>query len=376
MISILTFIISSLGLIFSIAFDCSIGQYVSGTFAGVSLVTMPLSTVVSTMSHNVGKAVGIMAGVGVALTLGFFAAVIVGAGQWRPPKMTNEAAVWTATSDKDSLSNQIVSGSLPKNSWWTDGDIYYQVVQTGNTMRLEGVSLHEGGFATALKLDGDAMRIVLPSDGYTSFAEEGCLVERRKLNAADASLPDMEVLVAYKAGSNREIVGVLQRFEDKPLTFALKSIHRLLEGTYQDPEGNTWTFQADGKVKTSDKAPAKAYETEMVWHTPTNIVRLPDGRRVGLEMSSSQLHLLETTYNKDEEWWEVAEPKKEIAVLQRTSAEDWYRHMIVTRAVGPFLKGSVTDIYSRYANACLTLGEPVALLNMEIMHLWTLESEE
>lgn len=86
MISFVTYIVGCIGWVAAIIFDHRICQYVCGFTTVLSLFATPLAIIGGIMHHSWGKTIAGIGAVAGALLLGFFAAVIIGVGQYRPPK--------------------------------------------------------------------------------------------------------------------------------------------------------------------------------------------------------------------------------------------------------------------------------------------------
>lgn len=311
------------------------------------------------------------------LVIGFLTAILIGVGQHHPPGMP-EAAIddtfmfTTPTSTSDILGTDIEAGS-----WWTDGHHYYQVKKTGNSYQMEGMTLHEGGLEACIDIVGDSLFTGTPPCGFNSFAESGHLVRHHIVLTPDST--NIELLVAYNKENRQEPVAVLQRFDGDELRYELDGIHALLEGIYSDGK-DTWTFLADGTMRMASDAEAKPYEVELFYHIPTNVVRLPDGRHVALQLATDELKVLEATYDEDEEEWRAVYPEKVLMKLERdgnVSPDQLLMEegRLLTPAMVQYMDGDYEQIRNRYYDMRDT-NHLIGRLNDCLLNRWISEQSQ
>jgi len=252
------------------------------------------------------KAAGIALTFIVSIIIGFFALVLVAVGQHHPPVRDDEDGMIVFNFLEERDDNHVLSNDIPVGSWWTDGFFFYQVKQSGSTIRMEGGSLHEGGGVINLTLRNDTLRVDNGPDGYNTFSPEGLVTEGMMVSHNEmkswSRLESFEVLIAYQDNEGQLPVAMLQRFDGDELAFEKQNMYKVLEGAYQGPQG-TWTFLPDGTMKMSDDAQPQPYEIETGFDMATNILRLPDGSRCGVVIDNDSLHVMDTRFVVDEEFW-------------------------------------------------------------------------
>ena len=311
------------------------------------------------------------------LVIGFLTAILIGVGQHHPPGMP-EAAIddtfmfTTPTSTSDLLGTDIEAGS-----WWTDGHHYYQVKKTGDSYQMQGMTLHEGGLEACIDIVGDSLFTGTPPCGFNSFAEPSQLVRHHIVLTPDST--NIELLVAYNKENRQEPVAVLQRFDGDELRYELDGIHALLEGIYSDGK-DTWTFLADGTMRMASDAEAKPYEVELFYHIPTNVVRLPDGRHVALQLATDELKVLEATYDEDEEEWRAVYPEKVLMKLERdgnVSPDQLLMEegRLLTPAMVQYMDGDYEQIRNRYYDMRDT-NHLIGRLNDCLLNRWISEQSQ
>lgn len=193
---------------------------------------------------------------------------------------------------------------IPDGSWWTDGSTYYEAKRTGDTIHMDGYTLHEGGITLKLSIEEDgAMRV---ANGYFSPLEYAPV---RYCRMTLANGEETELLVAYADEAFKQPVHVLQRYDGDELAYELRAVYRVLAGTYTDVADSTvvWTFYEDGTVRLSPDVTPQSYEVETSYHFPTDVIALPDGRRYGMGINGDQLCLSPVEWDPVEEEWRSGE---------------------------------------------------------------------
>lgn len=347
---------------------------------GVALVTVSAISIVAGMtaafiSRKFLIGMGGLAGIALCIGMGFFTAIAIGAGQHHPPRL-HEADADTVSADL-SRYTEILGNQLEKDSWWTNGHTFFRVAQTGKTYLLEGMTLHEGGIEAQLESlgDSDCLWVATPRNGMTGFAETGCKVQRVRYRQPETDSVFMELLIACDKNDPNSPIDALQRYDGDELRYEFSGIHALLEGTYTD--GTTeWALFPDGTVRLSADSEAGSYTIECFYHMPTNVVKLPDGRHVALQLTADdELLVLAAAYDADEEQWDEASPRRELMRLPRreqTPRRDFMllsEERLVTPAMLLFMDGDIDDVISRYSSLDYS-GNPVGHLNKALLRRW------
>ena len=350
----------------------------------VTVVVMVVGLVSALISRKWGMAIIVLSGLVCSMIVGFFMSILIGAGQYHAPHNQEEVALSTNWADcyMDSLGNRILGTELPKGSWWTAGDYYYEVTQTGKTILLKGYSLHEGGMLTAFSRQGDSLHVTLPPEGYTTFAAEGCMVRWHEIGfnaAGDSILPKIELLVAYSKENTKLPIAVLQRFNGDELQYELNGIYALLAGTYRADDGSKWTFLPNGCLKLKSSDEPCPYKVELSYDMPTNIVTLPDGRHVALLLTASdRLKVKTARYDADEDVWIENTDDDILQTLEkedRNTPKESLEQRLITRSMANYLEGSYAQILRDYPNLHNSLF-PMGLLNAIILEQWAEEEQD
>ena len=377
-VAIVTFGAACLGLFRSVLCKWPNAEVAFGWVAMLSVVVMAVGLVTALIGRKWIIAIVIVAGGVISAVVGFFTAIMLAAANPRPPMdEVEEVEDWNILQG-DATGVRLLTGDLPKGSWWTDGEQYFQVVRTGQTIRMEGMTLHEGGLVLTLRLADDTLRVAESSDGLNTFAETGYPVFRYELTHAADGTPlnePLELLVARTIEDELQPpVAILQRFDGDELRYELAGIHALLEGTYRDDAGKTeWTFLPDGTMKLSPSAEAKPYGVERFYHMTTNVVSLPDGRRVALELTrEGLLRVMAAHYDDSEEAWlqdESMEVTMQLARTESWQADEpfWGNQRLFTPAMARFLEGTYGDLMSYYHDLMSEGIYPLSRLNYEVL---------
>ena len=382
---------SCVGLAIAVINDCDTAEMVLGWLMIVSIAVMAAAIIAALIGRKWWLAIAGVAAIAVCMAVCMFIGILIGAGQHHPPFAEQEMAetidatdvipTWGARFLHDGDNNRILDNDLPDNSWWTDGTHYYKATKTGINFHFIGMTLHEGGLITDMQLNGGILRVTMPKEGYNTFAEVGDIVRRHEITLAD-NQKKVELLVAYSADDDTTPVAALQRFDGNELKFELDGIHALLEGTYTDDKGTEWTFLPDGTMKLSATSQPRKYDVELCYHMPTNVVRLPNGERVAIELSADNtLNVLAASYDADEEEWEEAEPRKVRYTLKKKDAEEWssdlafwYTQRLLTRPMTQLMEETSDDRYDEYGFFERST-HPLGMLNTLLLYQWADEED-
>lgn len=363
------FCLAWVGYAASVVFDQKMGENICSVIIILSALTMLAGFVAALVGRTWLLALANLGSVVVSAVVAFFAVILIGAGQHHPPRALAEDVEvlsleddWAQMVNADSTNIQILDDRLPKGSWWTDGHFYYEVVKTGNTVRFDGYTLHEGGFSLTLRSEADTLRVSVSKADVATFAEDGSRVEHLKIRADEAANRWIEVLVAYSPTNSNRPKAVLQRFDGEELDYEFEGIRALLEGTYADDKGHEWIFLPDGTMSQQSGKAASRYQVETFYHMPIAVLRLPDGKHYGIQVGRGQMTVLETAFDSAEECWLVPENARTLLTLERTSDEKWFRHQLLTPAMCLFLDGDMGEMFSQYASLRMEK-MPIARLN-------------
>ena len=167
-------------------------------------------------------AIAFLCVVGLALLvfIGFMAIIVIACGQYKPPVHEEEECVVP-------MHLQATSVLVPNGSYWTDGAICYQAKRQGNTLRLTGWSLHEGGMECSFAILNDTLMQVL-KDG--TFAEEGSLVTHHRITQASGK--QLELFLAWEDSTLTIPYAALQRFSGDLDGFEQRAYCSALAGYY------------------------------------------------------------------------------------------------------------------------------------------------
>ena len=325
------------------------------------------------------------------VVIGFLAFILIGVGQHHPPhsdeQLAESSADWADCYLTDTVGVHLLPpAELPKGSWWTDGQRYYQVVSTGKTIRMEGMTLHEGGLVAEFTLQNDSLWVAAPKGGISCFAEDGCLVRWHRIAVdalGDSIKPEIELLVAYDKANHREPIAVLQRFDGDELKFETESMHALLEGTYADDKGTEWIFLLDGTMKLKASGKPQPYRIEQFYHALTNVIMLPNGQHVALSLTAdNRLKVMETRYDTDEEAWLQAEPQKVLMLLTKKDDESWQadkpfwgNQRLLTPGMTQMLDEDYSELLSQYRDLAIS-SYPFGLLNYRLLYQWSVRENQ
>ena len=101
--------------------------------------------------------------------------------------------------------------AIEQGSYWTDGDVYFQVLSNaGDSVYMVGSTLEDDGMEILFRIDDDA---TLHTDGASVFAMHDSPVVARQIRLADGSLT--QVLVAYYDTDMLRPQAILQRWHGK-----------------------------------------------------------------------------------------------------------------------------------------------------------------
>lgn len=378
------FVAGCSGTVVSVVNDSSWLQDVGMFSILLSFVMMAVVVLVALVLRRKAEVICCLVAAAACAVAGFLALIMVGLGQHHPPRQDFEAVetvVSWSVFQGDSCHSHILGTDIPKGSWWTDGNQYYQVVESGKTIRMVGGTLHEGGSVCAFKVVGDSvLSTVMPREGYISFAEPGRRVTHHLLAAEDGD--SVEVLVAYDE-AGEEPIAALQRFDGDELKFELSAIYRALEGEYgtqPDDDGSRQAyrylkFHADGTVQLSPDETPKPYTIELAWHSPTNVLRLPDGAHIAVEVGTD-LNIFKAAYDKEEGFWTAT--KEQIASLWCDSKKKPERYRPFTVAAVGVMSGDLLRVLPgllEWQDAA-TEPWPIPCLSAALVRLWLRQSDE
>ena len=337
------FVAACIGFAVAVVADNDTLESICGLTALAMLAVVAVGIVAALMSRKWWMAVGGVVALVVSAAIGFVFLIMVGLGQHHPPlsaPVDETALVDWSFFETDSALCAPLGTDLPEGSWWTDGSTYYRIRRQGESYRLEGMTLHEGGMAAALKAVDGELRGALPEEGYTTFGTEGCRVAHVQLASGEVS---MEVIVAFDPEDDHRPVAALQRFDGKELNFETNNIRALLEGTYNETgDGRRqWKFFRDGSLiikedfNSADPKP-QPYTIELNWDTPTNVIRLPDGTRYCLRRSNNVLRVTRAAFDRTEGLWEDS-GKLVVELSCSEAADDWCRERLLSEAMFAFI---------------------------------------
>lgn len=185
---------------------------------------------------------------------------------------------------------------------WSDGFTAYTVRRgTGGLLLFEGGSLYEGGYAFALKPEGGDFYRLQPAPGRSDIpilGEPGNIVRLRPYG------PEMYLVVYDEKNLPFSVLAPIrdlrQRIEDDLSNY-------YLAGEYRTANGRTITFypasitskrRVQGLTDEGDEAVPYTFGEE--YHTPTNVVILPDGAAYLVEKTDDGLTVRKTTMKEDE----------------------------------------------------------------------------
>ena len=375
------FIVGCICSIIGVVNDSEALQFLGLAAVVVSLVMTVAVFVASLVFRRRKTAFASAVAFAVCLVVGFFAAVLIGAGQHHPPHDNNDEMVdipeWSYCLETDSSLIREVRTPIERGSCWTDGEWFYMVKQAGETVRMEGYGLHEGGAVCAFEERDSVLYVTLPREGYTTFAKPDCEVRHYIMKNEDGE--ECEILVAFdvEGDSPSEPWRVLQRFTvgkrsvcndadafvGSMLPFVKQSIYDLLADVYMEGCDNEqlWHFYADGTVKMPGMEEPKPYVIELGYDMPTGVIRMPDGSRAGVVRDGYALKLFKATYDNDEELWvSTDELVQELNVCDHNNSMRWaYRRPVMQSMLG----FAGVDYEATLKNRLEGIVEPMALLN-------------
>ena len=108
---------------------------------------------------------------------------------------------------------ELSAASIPVGSWWTDGDVYFQVLSNeADTLYMEGTDLENDGMELTFLLQDDNMML---TDGASVFAMHASPAIARQIQLADGSF--IQVIVTYYDNDLLRPQAILQRYHGKGL---------------------------------------------------------------------------------------------------------------------------------------------------------------
>lgn len=196
-----------------------------------------------------------------------------------------------------------LTAAVDSGSQWTDGNNFYRIDRVGDTLRLTGGTLHEGGAIVDLLVTGDSTLRVLPLtqyhfDDYSMFATVGADVRHRIVGGH-------EVLVALDSVGNA--MDALVRYEGAMLGYVTQSIHQMLAGTYT-LEGAQYVFTPDGKATVPIKNVTDApYKLDLIYDMPNGSLDLGGDNHIAVQMVPEGIDVFQSVWDADEEAWMAGE---------------------------------------------------------------------
>ena len=354
--------------------DSTLLEIIGTVLAIASMIAIVAGIVAAFMSKKIAIGLGGLVGIAICIVIGFYTAITIGAGQHHPPHHEAKVEADTVAVLDAAQYTQVLNNQLEKDSWWTNGHYYFRVAKTGAVYSLEGMTLHEGGMEALLETRGDtiAMWVGKPRSGMTNFASIGCKVQRVRYTLSGHHQKTIELLLAYDKDDEATPVSALQRYDGDELKYESRGVYALLEGCYTD--GRTeWTLLPDGTIKLTADGKAKSYTIERFYHMLTNVVRLPDGRHVALQLTDDgELLVLAAAYDDDEERWDEAQPREVLMRLPRkekTPRRDicvLEEERLVTPAMLTFMDGDINEVVRRY-DSIDSNGKPLGVLNKALL---------
>ena len=336
MAAICTFIAGCISYAIGVLNDSQVWEILGATLTVGSLLAMLTGFAAALVTKQWKKAIIVCCSCVVSLIIGLFFAIGIGAGQHHPPKQAEPEApilTWNAVMD-DTTHIKVLPTRLEKGSKWTDGEYFYTVTTTGSTILLEGMTLHEGGMDMTLKeIDGELF-VSWKDNDLATFGYDGNKVAHLEL-AREGSGEHFELLmICDDEGAPTQ---VLQRYSGDELAFAKGQLYAALDGVYNESDSGKqqWTFFANGTLSvnhdmsTGDAPEAKAYDFEKIYHTPSNVIRLADGKRYSITRDEQELVITKPVYDDVEEYWQSSNDT--IMVLERAEPNAvWYKERIFT----------------------------------------------
>ena len=362
--------------------DLVVLEVVGAILIVVGFIVMAVGIVAALISRKWVKALIGIGAVVACIVLCLLAGIMIGAGQHHAPKEMEVADVdYSGIFTNGTSYSELVGTDIEHDSWWTDGTTYYRVQQSGDTYLLKGGTMHEGGYEAAFRVTNDTLWTALAPNGDNTFAPEGLMVRHYLIDVWNPDSTRIELLAAFNgAYAEATPVAVLQRFNGHEAHYELAGIHALLAGTYSNDQ-EQWTFTTDGKVALSPDASPQPYQIEQFYHAHTNVLKLPDGRHVALEVDDTEMKVMEAAYDKEEEGWTgAAQPQKILLELQRQDDDGeaallLKEKMLITKQMLPFLKGDMEAICLQLAS----LGSHehiIAQFNYYLLQQWKRQAEE
>ena len=195
-----------------------------------------------------------------------------------------------------------LTAAVDSGSQWTDGDNFYGVQRIGDTLRLTGGTLHEGGAIVDLLVTGDSTLKVLPLtqyhfDDYSMFAAVGSTVRHRIVGGH-------EVLVAIDSLGNA--VDALVRFEGSGLEFTTRAIQQMLAGTYT-LDGAQYVFTPDGKATVPGMATDAPYKLDLIYDMPNGSLDLGNDKHIAVQLVPEGIDVFQSVWDANEEAWMASE---------------------------------------------------------------------
>ena len=363
-----TFIAGCGGCVIGVISDSTVWEVIGGILVIGSLIAMVAGIVASLLHRQWLKAFGGFCAIVLCMAVGFFAAIVIGAGQHHPPKQAEAVAPTWSTVMADTTLVKMLPVQLAKGSQWTDGEYFYTVVGTGSTLFLEGMTLHEGGMDMTLEEHDGELFVIWKDNDLATFGYDGEKVIHLEL-LKEYSGKSLELLMICDEEGNP--TQVLQRYAGDEQEFAKRQLYAVLDGVYNDTgDGRQqWLFSADGTlavrqdVGSKDAPDAKAYDFEEVYHSPTNVIHLADDKRWGISRDMQELIVTKPVYDDVEAYWQSSNDT--VMVLKRTETNDaWYKERIFTPGMTTLLSRSTLSALLQENHSD---ENPVSILNCHLI---------
>ncbi len=300
-------------------------------------------------------AIAFLCVVGLALLvfIGFMAIIVIACGQYKPPVHEEEECVVP-------MHLQATSVLVPNGSYWTDGAICYQAKRQGNTLRLTGWSLHEGGMECSFAILNDTLMQVL-KDG--TFAEEGSLVTHHRITQASGK--QLELFLAWEDSTLTIPYAALQRFSGDLDGFEQRAYCSALAGYYYNDKDTAveWTFYPNGTVSLARDQQPQPYCIERIYHALTDVILLPNGQRISFMINDRGLALCGVNWNEEEEYWETDNEVTDS--FYRIEGTDWVKSQLFCLPIGMI---AVEDYVREQMLAAFNSPDIFSQINGHLMH--------
>ncbi len=197
-----------------------------------------------------------------------------------------------------SLPDAVLPAVVADGSQWTDGFNFYTAHRSGDTIVMEGCTLHEGGGLVRMLLTSDTTLQVLAItewdlDDFSMFASPGSVVTHRRING-------FELLVACDSTSLP--TDVLQLYTGDMLDFVTDYIHHIWAGTYRMANGDTYLFSPEGKVQLPGSNEAVSYTLEKIYDMPSGCITVGD-THLAVQVVPDGIDVFKSEYSEDAEGW-------------------------------------------------------------------------